>query len=224
MPIPSQCASLEDEINGLKQARSDLQEELSTAATGAKARLVMQIKRISALIAAKQPALDACIIEYGGGPVPQPIATSLVGMMSFVTDRNLSGEPYSADLAWGLMFDGGRTQVSTIAFPELHIDTTALADQVAGFWKFLFGPNITTISLKDGGAGSFSKSTGSLVVPMRFYFDHSRDVPFVVEDSYLAVNLSTENSGGSRLGGNGRISLSGSGCSPKESSMASGVP
>jgi hypothetical protein len=61
MAVPIQCQALKNEINGLKQERTDLQAELQTAPTGSKAGLVAQIKNLNAMISEKSQELNACI-------------------------------------------------------------------------------------------------------------------------------------------------------------------
>ena len=114
-------------------------------------------------------------------------------------------------MTWGLLFDGSRTQVFVTALPPWPLDTTALANTVAGPWPFLFGPNITTISQIGGGNGSYSKAAGTLVLPLKLRFDHSRDVPFYEEDSNLSIVFSTANPGGSPVTAAGAVTLTGSG-------------
>ncbi|HZD81489.1 MAG TPA: GDSL-type esterase/lipase family protein, partial [Nitrososphaeraceae archaeon] len=60
-PIPTQCRSISDEINGLQADLNGLQSELDTAVFGEKAALVKQIQYLTTRIKAKQKSLDQCI-------------------------------------------------------------------------------------------------------------------------------------------------------------------
>jgi len=58
---PPQCKPIADEVSQLTGEVRDLQVELSTAATGAKARLVSEIKALNQQLAPKRKELAACI-------------------------------------------------------------------------------------------------------------------------------------------------------------------
>lgn len=211
--VPPPCVSLNDEMIDLKAERTSLQLELQDAPTGRKAALVNQIKHLNALIAAKQPALDHCIAINGGDQPPQaPIAVSLKGTMMLTTNGNFQGEPYSPAVNWSLIFDGERSQGFISSFAVDPFDTTALADQIAGFFKFLFGPNITTITKIAGGNFAYSKAQGAMAVPLSVHVHHSRDTfIFAGGDSDLSLMLMTTNPGGSNVMPNGQLTLVGSG-------------
>ena len=59
--VPARCQSIADEVAGLTREVRDLQAELSRAATGAKARLVAEIKALNQQLAPKRRELAACI-------------------------------------------------------------------------------------------------------------------------------------------------------------------
>src|SRR5262245_22220540 len=145
-PIPPPCQSLVDEIESLKQQRSDLQAQLQAASPGHKGPLVAGIRNLSTLINAKQPQLDACVVQHGGPPPPQPLAASLIGGTArLTTDRSLPGEPFVVPgILWGLLFDGPRYIVAITAFPEWAFDTTPVANTL-GPAAMLFDPNITRV-------------------------------------------------------------------------------
>lgn len=211
-PIPPQCQALATELDQLKQERADLQAQLQTAATPQKAALASQIKHLNFLINAKKPALDACMLQYGGPPPPAPIASTLTGTLTLTTDRGFVGEPFTDAVTWGLLFDGPRTHVFVTSFLPWMLNTTALANTVSGpFFSGFFGPNITTIRQTGGGSGVYSKPGGLWNLPLTLRFDHSRDVPIYEEDSDLTVALSTANPGGSPVNTAGLVTLAGMG-------------
>jgi GDSL-like Lipase/Acylhydrolase family len=60
-PIPAQCRPISDEIEGLQSELNEVQTELTTASTGEKPALVIQIHKLNTQIKAKQKILDQCI-------------------------------------------------------------------------------------------------------------------------------------------------------------------
>jgi hypothetical protein len=59
-PAPSTCNGVASEVRSLTHEVRGLQSELSTAAPGAKPRLVAAIRKLNAQLAPKQKALKAC--------------------------------------------------------------------------------------------------------------------------------------------------------------------
>lgn len=208
MSVPVKCQTLADEIESLLQRQDELQAQLDSASPGEKSGIIRRVMRLGSLINAKEIALNACIVQYGGPPPPQPIASSFMGTMSLTTDSNFKGEPFVAPTAWGLLFDGPRTQVFVTAFPSWVIDTTSAAPPQFGF---MFGTNITTITHTSGVIGGYSKADGNLGLTLMLRFDHSRDMPFYEEDSDLSIVLSTTSPQGSPVTAAGQVTLSGRG-------------
>jgi hypothetical protein len=116
-----------------------------------------------------------------------------MGTMSLTTDASFAGEPFGAPTNWGLLFDGSRTQVTVIAFPDWMINTNTAAPPPLP-WPFgsVFGVNITTIRQTAVGNGTYTKSSGALTLMLTLRFDHSREFkPFYQEDSDLSITLTT---------------------------------
>lgn len=209
MPVPRQCQALSDEIEALRQERADLQTELRSAATPMKSVLARQIKHLTFLINARTPALDSCIVQFGGPPSAQPLATSFAGMVALTTDRGFPGEPFTAGVNWALLLDAARTHVFITAFAPWVIDTTSAAPPQFGF---LFGPNITTVTQQGpAGSGGYAKANGHLGLNLTLHFNHSRDIPFFDEDSDLSMSLTTASPPGSPVTAAGSVVLAGSG-------------
>ena len=59
-PTPAECRQLTREVADLTVEVRTLQAELSTAATGAKARIVAEIRRLNAILAPKRQKLATC--------------------------------------------------------------------------------------------------------------------------------------------------------------------
>jgi hypothetical protein len=211
MAVPIQCQALKNEINGLKQERTDLQAELQTAPTGSKAGLVAQIKNLNAMISEKSQELNACIAKFGGES--QPIICTLSGEFSLRTSVNFTGEPFQQAVSWGFLFNDLRTIADVTTLPDIVFDTTALANQIGGpFSDVVFGSsNTTTIKRTGGGRGTYSKPTNNLAIPLTFLLDQSRDALLYEEDSTLSIVLSTSEPSGSPVSSTGQVSLAGSG-------------
>jgi hypothetical protein len=206
VPVPAACQAIYEELQLLQAERSALQQELQTAAPGAKARIAAQIKQLNALIAVKQPELDQCIVDNVGHQ--EPLGATLKGSITF----SAMGRDFGAAVSWSLMFDGIRRHVAVTQFPAIQLDTTELANAVAGAFAGCFPkPNLTTISLQGGGNGTCSIPPGNVDIPMVLFFDHSRDVGPLTADSSVTLTLSTSALGGNPVDALGRVSLAGSG-------------
>jgi hypothetical protein len=199
MQVPAQCQSLADEIQSLMDERRDLQSDLQEAAPGEKPFLIAQIKKLNALIAAKKPALDSCISQFGGPPPPPPLAVTFTGTATITTGASFAPGPFTAGVTLGLLFDGSRTQVFIASFPP--VSTQPFSTPV--------GSNVTTVTKTAGGIGSYSG--GSIVMPLTLHFDESIDIPFFVEDSDLPIMLSTAPPSGSAVTPAGAVTLAGTG-------------
>jgi len=214
MPVPVECPvecqALADEIEALELKIEELSTALDNASTMEKPSLVRKITRLGSLIDVKGIALNACIAQYGGPPPPPPLASSFTGTMSLTTDSHYTGEPFTDQTSWGLLFNVPRTQVFVTTFPAWKIDTTKAAPPIP--WPFggLFDKeNITIISKTGGGNGVYSKDDGNVSLPLMLFFDHSRN--FFNTDSNLSIVLSTTSPQGSPVTAAGQVTLSGSG-------------
>ncbi|NHZ99364.1 hypothetical protein [Massilia sp. CCM 8734] len=214
MSIPIQCQALAQEIQELQQERADLQAELQTAPTGMKAALASQIRRLSTLIRARQAALNACVVQYRDPPPPPPpppLTSSFTGTMSLTTTKNFSGEPFTADTNWTILFDGLRTQAFVTEFSPTPMNTTSAAPPLPWPFENLFGPNVTTISKNLGGGGTYSKADGNLSLTLPLRFDHSREFSPFYDDANLSIVLSTTFESGTPLTADGLVRLAGRG-------------
>jgi hypothetical protein len=205
MQVPPECQALADEIEALEAEIRDWQEELRDAPPGRKPFIVRMIRRAGQEIAARRPALDACIATHNGGPtIPAPLQATFSGRATMTTNNSSAPGPYEvASLVMSLIFDGFRTGVFITVFPEIATDP----------FNTPLGSNVSTIRKTGGGSGTYSSTTGDIVMPLQLRLDHSVEapLPFYEEDSDLSITIASTNPGGSPMNASGSITLTGSG-------------
>jgi hypothetical protein len=180
MPIPAACQSIQDEIDGLRQERNELQEELQHAAPGEKPALLRLIRRLNLQLAGLQKQLDDCVASQPPEPPPlPPIEAIFTGTSELTTTWASAPGPYFNDLRFKLLISGDRTVITITNFPVIStsFDTP-------------LGTNTTVITRTGGGTGSYD--AGAIAMPISLHFDHSIDLPGYEEDSDLSLVLSTD--------------------------------
>jgi hypothetical protein len=179
VPVPAQCQSIQDEIDGLQQERESLQEELQDAPPSQKPGLIRLIRALNAQIRIAQDRLAECVGDPGPTPQPQPpVEGRFVGTATVTTTYSQAKGPFFQPVAFGVLLNGARTVIAMTSFPTIQVtfDTP-------------FGLNTTTVTRTSGGSGGYN--AGNIVVPLGLRFDHSIDFPFFEEDSDLNVVLAT---------------------------------
>jgi hypothetical protein len=83
----------------------------------------------------------------------------------------------------GVRFSRDHRHFKVIAFPAF---TTATFDTP-------FGQSTTTVSLAHGGSGTFDPQTGRMELQVTLHLDQSLDIPFIEEDTDVALTLTTDN-------------------------------
>jgi hypothetical protein len=192
-----ECKELADMIEALEQERSDLQQELQSAAPGQKAGLVAQIKALNRQIAAAHDQLVDCL-GPPPPPPPPPLLATFTGTATITTTNGSAPGPFTAGVQLGLLFDAARTSVLITSFPLIATQPFSTP----------FGDNVTTVSKTGGGFGSYAN--GNIVMPLTLHFDQSLDLPVFEEDSDLTLGVST-NPPGSPVDATGGVTLAGSG-------------
>jgi hypothetical protein len=200
MTIPTTCQPIAQEIEDLRAERTDLQLELQQAPTGQKAALATRIKALNRRIRVLEDRLADCLRDTPPPPPPPPPLEAVFTGTATITTTNASAPgPFTASVNLGVIFNAARTFVGITSFPP--IATTPFPTPV--------GDNVTTVTRSGGGSGSYA--AGTIVLPLALHFDQSIDLPFLEEDSNLAVVLSTAGPGGSPVDGNGSVKLLGTG-------------
>jgi hypothetical protein len=82
----------------------------------------------------------------------------------------------------GVRFSRDHRHFKVISFPSF---TTAAFDTP-------FGKSTTTVSMSEGGSGTFDPATGRMELQVKLHFDQSLDVPFVQEDADVSLTLTTD--------------------------------
>lgn len=115
------------------------------------------------------------------------LSTTLTGTATLTTSNSRARGPFTVPLAVGLLFDDSRTAVSVTSFPPITVKT---------------GDGPVVVSRTGGAAGSFTKSTGAMTLPVELHFDLPDDTPIPIGDSDLSISLGTGSVGnltGARL-------------------------
>jgi hypothetical protein len=179
MPVPAECQSIQDEIDGLQQERELLQEQLQEAPPSQKPALIRLIRALNVQILAAQNRLADCIADSGPPPPPPPpLEGRFDGTATITTTFGQAPGPFTQPVRFGVMLNGARTVIAITSFPTIQttFDTS-------------LGRNTTTITRTSGGSGSYA--AGNIVMPLGLRFDHSINLPFFEEDSDLNVVLTT---------------------------------
>jgi hypothetical protein len=193
------CQNLQNELAELTQERSDLQQELSTAAPGAKSRLVAAIKSLNAQIIKKRHELDVCL---GVGTTAKPLASAFTGTFTIRIAHPAVTKPITGVLSAGVVFSASRTSFTLNSLSPL-----------SATFSTPLGPNTTVVSLIGPAAGSFDKNTGQIGLTLSLFFDQSIDLPILEEDSRLTLPMGTGAMGalmGQPMDGQGHAVLVGS--------------
>jgi hypothetical protein len=195
------CQALKNELAILCSDRADLQQQLSTAATGAKSELVAAIKELNKQIAAKEHELDVCLSEH---PDPEPLTSIFGGTYTLLINHPAVPGPISGPIQAGAVFNGYRSQVKITSMSEL-----------GATFPTPFGQNTTTVTLNPHSPlfqkwFDFDKTMGAIAIALPLNFDHS--IVFA-GDSTLDMPLGTGSMGsqqGSPLNAAGEVTLVGS--------------
>jgi hypothetical protein len=180
MPIPAACQSIQNEIDSLRQERSELQKELQHAPPSEKPALLLLIRRINLQLGGLQKQLDDCIASQPPEPPPlPPIEAIFTGTSELTTTYPMAPGPYVNDIRFKVLINGERTVITILNFPVI---STSFDTPV--------GSNTTVVTPIGGGTGSYNK--GAIVMPISLHFDHSIDWPIYEEDSDLNLTLSTD--------------------------------
>jgi hypothetical protein len=125
----------------------------------------------------------------------EPLISSLVGGNAVLTTThpNLHG-PFPRSLVWSMKFSDCRSNVSIVDFPTI----TYTSDNP---------PNNLTVTLPDGGSGSFDSSNGRILLPLSLRFTNSNAL---IGNSTLQLSLLAE---GTDMvdAGTGQVTLRGTG-------------
>lgn len=175
------CEKIADELRELQFERRDVQEELRSAAPGAKGRLAGQIRMLMRLISLKQSELNACRAANPITPPRPPLNTSFTGNYTIALDHvAVRGQSFSGTFASAAVFNGPRTSIALLSFDPI---TAAFSTPV--------GMNTTTVTLTNSPTGSFDATARSITIGVPMRFDHSIDIPFYEEDSTISFPLGT---------------------------------
>lgn len=175
MPIPAECQSIQDEIDGVRGERALLQDELQHAGPAEKPGLIQRIKALNVQLADLQKQLEDCIASHPPEPPPlPPIEATFAGHTELKTSFQPAPGPYYADVTLELVISGDRRVITITDFPpiEYPYDTP-------------LGRNTTTITRTGGGTGRYD--AGKIVMPITLHFQHSLGDP-----SDLSLDLSTD--------------------------------
>jgi len=147
-------------------------------------------------IQAKQREYDQCRFDNGG--LPDLLAT-LTGNARLTTTNSNAPGPYNRSTTIGLKFlKFEHKTVEVSSFPSISVTFNTPA-----------GSNTTTISLVSVGSTSVNPTNGRMTISLTLRFAQSL---MDGQDSDLFIELSTENSGGSRINrSNRQVTLAGTG-------------
>jgi hypothetical protein len=176
MPIPAACRHIQDEIDGLLQERTQLQDELKHAGAEEKPELLRDIKAINRRLVGLQKQLADCIVANPSSP---PIEGIFTGTSELTTTYSSAPGPFYNDVRFKLLINGERTGITLTSFPTIKV-----------LFDTPLGSNQTTVTRTGGGAGSYA--AGAVIMPIILHFDHSIDIPGYEEDSDLSLVLSTD--------------------------------
>lgn len=104
------------------------------------------------------------------------VTATFSGEATVRTEYLFAPGPYSREFSYDATFSADRTTVSLVPFPVIEIDTDSVA---------------ATITLTEGGEGSFDPATGVLRVPMTLHFEVKFDPEAAPEATDVEITLST---------------------------------
>ena len=196
--IVDPCKSTMDEIKNLKAElrtkKSDFQEQ-GRKPNAAQIRKLESEYRV--LIAAKEREYDGCRLKNGGLP-DQP--ATLDGTATMTTSNQNAAGPFVQNLQLALTF---------LKFDHTTLEVNNFPAITAGPFNTPVGPNTTTVSLRQVQSTSVNPNTGEIRITLQLSFVHSLQA---AGNSDLTIQLSTENTGGSRINRNNRrVTIAGTG-------------
>lgn len=173
MPVPAECQPLQDEIDELLAERESWGQDLREPGVAGPVRhsILRIIRALMEQIEAKRELLDACLAQHGVA-VPLTTAFNFTATLT-TTDPRAPGPFVQQNLSATLRFSAERAGVDITSFPSI----------MSPPFMTPAGQNITTITMLGLGIGTFDAASGHTVLQVRLRFDHSIDVPFIVEDS-----------------------------------------
>jgi hypothetical protein len=107
----------------------------------------------------------------------------------------------SRDVNLGIRFGAKRKDVEITEFPPI----------VTKRFSTPLGSSKSTVTLASSSTGTYDRTTGQIVIPVKLAFDQSLDVPVVDEDAGLDVELRTDAEGGSPVDAAGNVTLAANG-------------
>jgi hypothetical protein len=130
---------------------------------------------------------EAVWSEWSDVPEAEPLDVTFDGeALVEIPDQDVSE---GGELELGVRFSVDRRHVVVVSFPPI---TTEPFDTP-------FGSSRSTVSMVEGGRGTFEPESGRLQLPLTMRFDQSLDVPLVNEDVTARLPLSTEGHRGHAL-------------------------
>jgi hypothetical protein len=118
MPIPAACRHIQDEIDGLLQERTQLQDELKHAGAEEKPELLRDIKAINRRLVGLQKQLADCIVAKPSSP---PIEGIFTGTSELTTTYSSAPGPFYNDVRFKLLINGERTGITLTSFPTIKV-------------------------------------------------------------------------------------------------------
>jgi hypothetical protein len=195
MSTPAACEEKAATVQEINQDIAGLQSDLKIAATGQKAFIAAQIKRLRVDLGVAQAALQACMQANGVPPPSPPIDGSFSGTMTL--SNALTGT-LVAPAGMAVTFTGDRTSVTVRALGTSPFGPISLTVPVLGLTV-----GSTTIRLRSIWPAAGPLVGRNLAITVRCELDWDVDYPFVVEDSTVNLLLSTTGAGGSAVDGAG---------------------
>jgi hypothetical protein len=197
MSIPAACRGIQSDINGVRQQREQLQEEFQHAGLKDKPALQAQIRALNAQLVNLRIQLAGII---AANPADQPpIEAFFIGSSTFISTNEHAPGPYYNDLSFRVNITENGTGITILDFPEIRT-----------LFPTPLGIGETTITLIDGGTGSYA--AGKISLPMALHFASAIDSLYH-DDSDLSLVLSTDPPDGRPLTPEpfGNVTLAGSG-------------
>jgi hypothetical protein len=197
------CQSIADQITSLRNQERNAESDFQGGGGSRDTRKpvasdIAKVRReYQQQINAKEREYDQCRISHGGKPDESDTFT---GTATMTTNNNNAPGPFVENVTIGLNFKKyDHTKLEITNFPA--ITTSAFHTPL--------GQNTTTVTLKSVQAASANPTTGQLSITMTLHFKQS--IP-AAGDSDLALTVSTDNAGGSRINqGTRHVKLAGTG-------------
>ena len=174
MPIPAACEPIKDKMAAALQKGELLQEQLQHAGPHDRPAILAQIKALNHQLALLKMELTECI---GVHHTHQAIEGYFIGTSELTTTNPYAPGPYYNDLHFRLLITADKTVITIVLLPEIG----------TGFEVPGLGFNTTTITLTDGGTGSYA--AGAINLPITLHFHHSSHL---AGDSDISFDLSTD--------------------------------